>query len=143
MTHEELMFRNNLATKLLLEMSTRPSLDEVVVERSFTLADKACAHIRADYEKLAEELASKAAATQAARQAEFDALVSGLNACGSTSANTPPYTAAAQSAGQVDQRKADCDCNQLRRESDKVEVRELTPEQALDMIASLIFPPKR
>lgn len=145
MTHEELMFRNNLATKLMLEMSTRPSLDEVVVERSFTLADKACAHIRADYEKLAEKLASKAAATQAARQAEFDALVSGLNACGSTSANTKPYTDTAQGAGQVDRRKVDCDCSQLRRESDKVkvEVRELTPEQALDMIASLIFPPKR
>lgn len=125
MTHEELMFRNNLATKLLLEMSTRPSLDEVVVERSFTLADKACAHIRADYEKLAEELASKAAATQAARQAEFDALVSGLK------------------VGPFDRRKADCDCSQLRRENDKVEVHELTPEQALDMIASLIFPPKR
>lgn len=142
MTHEELLFRDNLAAELVVKMATRPSMDSMLVERSFEIANDVITRIKADHDKLAEELASKAATIRAARQAEFDALVGGIAACGSTSANTKPYTAA-QGAGQVDRRKADCDCSQLRRESDKVEVRELTPEQALDMIASLIFPPKR
>lgn len=145
MTHEELMFRDNLAAELVIKMATRPSMDSMLVERSFEIANDVIARIKADHDKVAEELASKAVAARAARQAEFDALVGGIAACGSTSANTKSYMGAAQSnqSNQSDRRKADCDCSQLRRAADKVEVRELTPEQALDMIASLIFPPKR
>lgn len=146
MTHEELMFRDNLAAELVVKMATRPTMNSMLVERSFEIANDVITRIKADHDKLAEELTSKAATIRAARQAEFDELVGGIAACGSTSTNTKPYTAAAQGAGQInqtDRRKADCDGNQLRRAADKVEVRELTPEQALDMIASLIFPPKR
>lgn len=124
MTHEELLFRDNLAVELIVKMATRPSVDDVLVARSFDLADQACARIRADHDKLVAELNAKAAANYAARQAEFEALIGGQGA--------------AQQTGQIDRRKADCDCNELRRKDDKVEVREITPDQAIDMLASLL-----
>lgn len=137
MTHEELLFRDNLAVKLMVKMATRPSVDDVLVTRSFALADQACARINADLDKLVTELNAKTEKARAARQAEFEALVGELNACGSTSANTTPHKQA-QGTGQIERRKSDCDCRELRRKNDKIEVRELTPEQALDMITSLL-----
>ena len=137
MNLEQLTYRNDLAVELMVKMATRPTMDNLLVERSFELADQACARIRADYNKTIETMEAKAANVRAARQAEFDALVGGIAACDSASTNTQNQGA------RVDRRKADCDCSDLRRSTDKVEVRELSPEQALDMIASLIFPPKR
>ena len=141
MNLEQLTYRNDLAVELITTLAQQNAVytPASLVKHAFELADQACARIRADYDKALEELDDKAAKTRAAHQAEFDAFLDGIAAaCGSTSTNTQ----ASQGEGRVDRRKADCDCSNLRRSTDKVEVRELSPEQALDMIASLIFPPK-
>lgn len=140
MNLEQLTYRNDLAVELITTLAQQNAVytPASLVKHAFELADQACARINADYDKALEELNAKAANTRAARQAEFDAFLDGIAACGSTSTNTQ----ASQDEGRVDRRKADCDCSNLRRSTDKVEVRELSPEQALDMIASLIFPPK-
>ena len=141
MTYEELTYRNDLAVELVTTLlkKTPDYESSALVNHAFELANLTCARIKADYDKAIEELNDKATKTRATHQAEFDALVDGIAACGSTSTNTQ----AAQGEGRVERRKADCNCSNLRRSTDKVEVRELSPEQALDMIASLIFPPKR
>lgn len=140
MNLEQLTYRNDLAVELITTLAQQNAVytPASLVKHAFELADQACARIKADYDKAIEELNDKAAKTSAARQAEFDAFLDGIAACGSTSTNTQ----AAQGEGRVERRKADCNCSNLRRSTDKVEVRELSPEQALDMIASLIFPPK-
>ena len=140
MNLEQLTYRNDLAVELITTLAQQNAVytPASLVNHAFELADHACARIKADYDKAIEELNAKTAKTRAAHQAEFDALIGGIAACGSTSTNTQD----AQDT-HVERRKADCDCSSLRRSTDKVEVRELSPEQALDMIASLIFSPKR
>ncbi len=142
MTYEHHLFRDDLATDLVKKLAPFTSNYDALVDRAFLIADRVVARISADFDKMIEEENAKAAKTRAARQAEFNALVGGIAACGSTSTNTNAQQAQNQGA-RVDRRKADCDCSNLRRSTDKVEVHELSPEQAIAMIDSLIFPPKR
>lgn len=142
MTYEQHLFRDDLATDLVKKLAPFTSNYDALVDRAFLIADRVVARISADAAVLDKAAREKREATRAARQAEFNALVGGIAACGSTSTNTNAQQAQNQGA-RVDRRKADCDCSNLRRSTDKVEVHELSPEQAIAMIDSLIFPPKR
>ena len=139
----EFDFRNDLALQLLKIYATRPSLDETLVERTFDVADRVVARIKADEATLNAELINKAAMARAARQTEFNELVGSMKP-GKIEVHHRAFgDGQSNKADQRDLRQNSEAQNPLRRTEDKIEVREMSTEQAIDMITSLFHAAKR
>lgn len=135
MNIEQLTFRNNLAVELVTALLTK-TLDyesSALVNHAFELADLTCARMKADSDKLIKELNAKAANARAVQQAEFNALI------GSMKPGKIEVHHQACGANQINQAETQ---HPLRRAEDKVEVHEVSVEQAIDMIASLFHAAK-